>query len=176
MKNAHLGFCFLAFSMFLSILISCKGETGEDSTVDMDGRKVFSANNSDELSAYGKMELDSIYPNLLDPTVSGDSIEYVMNSWMLLHQAISTQLDRNAFTWQSQDSIIEILHKVYFNKDGQIDYYLFKIFNESVNDSIVSAFSVELDSFTNNYVMQLDMDRNYAQCGKTSYMNHYLNK
>jgi len=176
MKNAHLGFCFLALIYFLSVSIGCKTETEQANIAEMDGRKVFSANNSDELSAYGELKLDSIYPNLLDPTVSGDSITSVMNSWMLLHQAISTQLDRNSFSWQSQDSIIEILHKIYFNEDGQIDYYLFRVFNESVNDSIVSAFSVEIDSFTNNFIMQLDMDRNYAQCGKTSYMNHNLLK
>lgn len=171
MRNVHFQFCFLAFTLVLAI-ISCKSDNENVRLDSMNGKKVFSANVSDELSAFGDMELDSLYPNLLDPTVSGDSIESVMNSWMLLHQAISTQLDRSDFSWETSDSIIAILHKVYFNKSGKIDYYFFKVFNESVSDSVVSAFAVELDSFTNNYLMQLEVNRNYAQCGKTSYMNH----
>lgn len=165
-------FSFVTFTIVVSVLFSCRPDApdhGKNKATEP--VRVFHTGDSVLLKQFESLDLDNTYPNLLENNSDTVNTEEVFNSWMKLHQAMGTQLDNNGFNWYSRDSIIQILHKVYFEPDGHISHYFFNIINSEVPDSVVTAFAVQVDTFARRARIELDFSGKFAQCGKTSYIN-----
>ncbi len=147
-------------------LISCT-TTSQQST----GIKIFDFDNKTELSDYERLSLDKDHPNLLNPEISKNEMNTVIDSWTALHQNIGKYLHENDFEWQVEDEQIMIVHKFYFNPDGKIHTYFFKILNEGISDSQREKYSELIVEFAKSNKIGLTRDSQFAQCGKTKYLN-----
>jgi len=149
--------------------ISCKQTPKE---IDIKGPKVVSGNNKTAYNVLKKMNLDSTYTNLLDPrNVTADEYKLVAASWAKFHKNLSHFIKEEKFKWEVSDSTITIMNRIYFDKNGTIDYYTFKIKNPSVTDEKIVEYKRVLQKFSKNVKLDLNRDENYAQCGKIKYKN-----
>ena len=134
--------------------------------------KVVSGNNNAAYNALKKMNLDSTYTNLLDPrNVTTDEYKIVAKSWSEFHKKLSHFIKEENFKWEVSDSTITIMNRIYFDKNGTIDYYTFKIKNSSVTDEKIVEYEKVLQKFSGNVKLDLKRDEKYAQCGKIKYKN-----
>ncbi|HLV13749.1 MAG TPA: hypothetical protein VKY41_01115 [Xanthomarina sp.] len=154
-------------------LISCKQNSTEKVTEDIKEPKIVSANNEMAYNEIKKLNLDSTYTNLLDPrNVSEPEYKMVMKSWSEFHKNISQFLIDENFKWEVPDSTITIFNRIYFDKNGTIDYFTFKIKTPSVSDEKQTEYEKILLKFSKQVKLNLKRPEQYAQCGKTKYLNY----
>ncbi|TBW30050.1 hypothetical protein [Gramella sp. KN1008] len=133
--------------------------------------RVFDYEDRTEFSQYEQLNLDKDHPNLLNPEISKNEMDKVIASWTELHQNIGQYLQENDFEWQVEDSEIMIVHKFYFNPDGSIHSYFFKMLNEGISASQRKKYSELVTEFAKTQKIGLTKDFQFAQCGKTKYPN-----
>ncbi|MCF6361239.1 MAG: hypothetical protein L3J29_10825 [Cyclobacteriaceae bacterium] len=154
-------------------LISCGNSSTGFGQGDKTNPKVINFDNKTAFNDYRKLNLDSLYPNLLDPSKSSEKeFKAVVKSWSELHQKVSSFMKDEGFSWNVEDSTISIVNKICFHKNGTIDYFFFRILNPSIPDSKKIEFESVLQKFSKSIIMNLNRDSNYAQCGKTKYINY----
>ena len=132
---------------------------------------IFNFQDKEEFSVYTSLNLDESYPNLLDPQISKSDHNTVIESWSDLHQRIGTFLSDNEFTWGVEDKSISILQKIYFDPNGKIKYYFFRVFNENVTNEKQEQFANLIAEFAETNRIDFQTDTSFAQCGKTKYLN-----
>jgi hypothetical protein len=165
-------------TLFILALItgfnSCKENT-KNQTATLDNPKpikVFNYHNKQELTEYDSLNLDETHPNLLNPQISASDYHVVMNSWTDLHQRIGNYLSDNDFNWDVQDSTITIVHKIYFNPNGDITNYFFNVLDTTVTKEKQEQFADLISDFAERNTIALKKDKTFAQCGKTRYLNN----
>lgn len=120
-----------------------------------------------------KLKLDDYYPNLLDPKLSSESdYKKVVLSWTKFHQEISSYLKEAQFQWEAADSSISIVNKIYFDKDGRVEYYVFRITNPSVSAKKKAEFTQIILDFSKNVKIDLIREEQFSQCGKTRLLTY----
>ena len=163
--RTNLKIYFILFTC-LSIL-NCKQK---NDTVAANTIEVYDIADEADRFIYDKLNLDDSHPNLLNPQLSDDGYDMILEAWTNLHQAIGDHLDKNDFDWQIEAESISILHKFYFEENGRIKNYAFRFTNNKVSDQVRSEYGKLIQEFANDFIMDLDRDAQYAQCGKTKYM------
>jgi len=133
--------------------------------------RVFDFDDKTEFSKYEQLNLDKDHPNLLNPEISKAEINKVVESWTELHQNIGKYLQKNDFEWQVEDPEIMIVHKFYFDPDGRIHSYFYKILNEGISNAQRHKYSQLITEFVRTKKIALTRDHQFAQCGKTKYLN-----
>jgi hypothetical protein len=132
---------------------------------------VYNMSDEEQLATYGKLDLDATHPNLLSPQLSEDRFEEVLEAWKGIHQQIGNHLKEQEFQWGSEAESISILHKIYFQADGQISHYGFRIMNPDVSDQAQQEFGRLLATFLPQQTIEIERASTFAQCGKTRYPN-----
>ena len=162
-------------SMLIILIIigtySCKEKNKTQSNEIEKKAKVFNFDNKTELSQFNKLNLDETHPNLLNPQISKTDYNSVVDSWKDLHQNIGKYLSDKKFTWNVKDSTITIIQKFYFNKDGKIENYFFRIKNKDVSKEKKEQFANLISDFTKSNKIGFIKDKSFAQCGKAKYLN-----
>ena len=154
-------------------LISCKQKSTEKETEVIKVPKIVSGNNEMAYNEIKKLNLDSTYTNLLDPrNVSESEYKIVVESWSEFHKKVSQFIKEENFKWEVPDSTITIFNRIYFDKNGTIDYYTFKIKNPSVSSEKQAEYEKVLQKFSKEVKLDLKRSEQYAQCGKTKYLNY----
>jgi hypothetical protein len=168
----------LKLMLFFSIIIginSCK-EKNENKTQSNEVQKEPKIVNGINEIAYNeikKMNLDSTYTDLLDRrNVSESEYKIVVESWYEFHKKVSQFIKKENFKWEVPDSTITILNRIYFDKSGTIDYYLFRIRNASVSAEKQTEYQKVLQKFSEEVTLDLKRVEKYAQCGKIKYLNY----
>ncbi len=166
----------LSWTLVLGVLVgisSCKDKEGSktETVENKEPITVFNFDDQRQLSAYTSLDLDASYPNLLNPEISVTDYKTVLKSWTELHQEIDAYLRRNNFSWGVEDESISILQKIYFEPDGDIDYYFFRVLNPRVSPEKKEQFADLLAEFAQSHQIDLKRDQIFAQCGKTKYPN-----
>lgn len=168
----------LKLMLFFSIIIginSCK-EKNENKTQSNEVQKEPKIVNGINEIAYNeikKMNLDSTYTDLLDrKNVSESEYKIVVESWYEFHKKVSQFIKKENFKWEVPDSTITILNRIYFDKSGTIDYYLFRIRNASVSAEKQTEYQKVLQKFSEEVTLNLKRVEKYAQCGKIKYLNY----
>ena len=159
--------------LIITVIYSCNEKTENKTEIVETERKigVFNFDNKQELTKYNRMNLDDTHPNLLNPQISKSDYNVVMESWTDLHQRIGTYLYENGFNWDVEDSSIEMVQKIYFNKNGEIENYFFNVLNENVTEEKKEQFANLISDFAKDNSIEIERDGNFAQCGKTRYLN-----
>ena len=119
-----------------------------------------------------KLNLDTKYKNLLNPEFTTDE-EYkeVTKSWGDFHKQVGKILKENDFDWGIKDSSVKILNKIYFNKDGEVNYIVFKVINENVTSSKKREYEQLLTENITKLKIDLTRKEKFAQCGNVKYLN-----
>lgn len=154
-------------------LISCKQNSTEKENKVIKEPKVVSGNNEIAYNEWKEMNLDSSYTNLLDPrNVTEAELKIVAKSWSEFHKNVSQFIKEENFKWEVPDSTITIQNRIYFDKNGTIDYYLFKIKNPSISAEKRAEYEKVLQKFSKKVKLDLNREEKYAQCGNIKYMNY----
>ena len=161
----------VAFSIIAGIS-SCKDKAASTMAIVENNEviRVFNFQDKEESSEYKSLNLDESHPNLLDPQISSDH-DAVIKSWTDLHQRIGAFLSDNDFTWGVEDKTINILQKIYFEPNGKMKYYAFRVFNGNVMKEKQEQFADLIAEFAKTNRIDFQLDKSFAQCGKTKYMN-----
>jgi hypothetical protein len=163
-----------AFWILLIIgIVSCKQKPTEKATESIIETKVVNADDKIAFTEYRELNLDSSYTNLLDPrNVTESEYKDVKASWSEFHKKVSKFIKEENFKWEVPDSTISIVNRIYFDKNGTIDYYAFKILNPSIPAEKRIEFEKILKKFSKEIKLELKRNEQYAQCGKTKYLNY----
>lgn len=115
--------------------------------------------------------LDKTHPNLLNPQISKDEYQSVIESWTKLHNDLAIFLNENDFKWDTDATEVMIFHKFYFDPNGTIHTYGFNMLNEDIDESQRQQYSDLIHEFGKTYNIGLIKDGHFAQCGKTKMLN-----
>ena len=168
MKSNH-----VLFILFTIGIISCKqhhenngiAENSEPQIVNFDDKVAF--------NSFSELNLDDTCVNLLDPRNTSESERTsVVNSWSNFHKKVTTFLKEENFEWEVPDSTITIYNRIYFHKNGTINYYVFNINNPSISEEKKAEFEKVLLKFSEEIRLDLQKDEPFSQCGKTKYINY----
>jgi len=153
--------------------ISCSNKPNSDEQVVVKTSKVVNFDNKIAFNDLLALNLDSTYLNLLDPGYSNES-EYktIIKSWTDFHQKVSQFMEEESFKWEVTDSTISIVNRIYFDKNGNIDYYFFRVLTPSITTEKRAKFEKVLQKFSENTKIGLSRESPFAQCGKTKYLNY----
>jgi hypothetical protein len=133
--------------------------------------KVVSFSDKAALSEYVEAELDTKYPNLMSPENQKNNSEEIMSAWKEIHQQVYGLTVASGFDWGVPDENIQLLHKIYFDKEGKVEYYFFRVFNDDVSEEKKKAFQDLLDRHLHQLSISFSQDTRFAQCGKSAYPN-----
>lgn len=119
-------------------------------------------------------DLDSIYPSAMhiDSTIAvfyGREQEFY-EAWVSLLRDLAQHLAGNDFVWGKPTWCF---NKVYFNKGGKIDKFLFNFKTGVVEEDKQESFTTLLTDFAKDYKLKIDSpaDSNFSQCGPATYMD-----
>lgn len=131
---------------------------------------VFSLANDEDKKKFGALKLDETHENMLDRNAAKESFDVAMDSWVDIHTRLNTHLMNEKFDWGIKDERIKIFNKIYFKADGQVKYYVYRIYANVEPDKIAAYGKIANDFFTNQKI-KLVRDVDFAQCGRASLMN-----
>ncbi len=115
-------------------------------------------------------QLDSTYQSALndDSTKAvfmGQEKEFY-EGYVSMLQALGKHLTANNFKW---DKTTRCFNRIYFNKDGEIDYFLFNFYPGQIEPDKEKEFEKHLSSFVESYTFPLTAKKDFAQCSPVTY-------
>ncbi|WP_417558859.1 hypothetical protein [Mesoflavibacter zeaxanthinifaciens] len=164
----------ILFALLVIGITSCKEKPTENNQIaNKNETKVVSVDNELAYEKIKPLNLDSHYTNLLDPRNTTETeLKKAMKAWSEFHKNVSEFIKSEKFDWEVPDSTITVVNKIYFSKKGTVDYYTFKIMNETVTPEKKEAYEKVLQKFSEKVKIDLERDEQYAQCGKIKYVNY----
>ena len=159
--------------VLLLAIFNCeeKPEKISDHTNDSKFVAVYNYDNEQDLIQYNTLDLDQSHPNVLNPQISKADYDSVTKSWTALHQNIGAYLAKRDFNWDVEDETIMIVQKIYFEPNGSIKHFFFKILNPNVAFHKKEQFGRLISTFSKSNGINFQLDNRFAQCGKTQYSN-----
>lgn len=118
-------------------------------------------------------KLDSLYPSALhdDPAIAaafrGRENEFI-EAYQSLLSDLAKYLNQNQFFW---DEPTRSFQRIYFNPDGEIDYYFFNFKPGTLNKEKEELFEKLVSEFIRTYHFPLHAASNFAQCSPVVYKN-----
>lgn len=114
--------------------------------------------------------LDSIYPSGLhsDSTkaVFWDRQDEFISSYKKTLQDLGNFLKSNDFSWGKQT---KCFNRIYLNKNGQIDYFLYNFSKDAIEPEKEREFDLLLNRFINDYKFPMTAETRFAQCSPVRY-------
>ncbi|MEQ6125335.1 hypothetical protein AAON49_14090 [Pseudotenacibaculum sp. MALMAid0570] len=159
----------------LSILIFCLGCKAEKNDNKNPEIMVFNIANETSRANFQKLKLDDTHSNLLNPSISKDSMKFVYKSWSELHTNMSGFLNKKDFDWGISDEKIKIFNKIYFHKNGNVKAYAYRIYNPITNKK-GEEYGKLIEEFLKSTQISISKDKDFAQCGKVSLPNTIKNQ
>ncbi len=92
--------------------------------------------------------------------------EEYYNAWVSFMQQWGKFLSANDFYWEETT---KGFNRIYFNKDGGIDYWLFNINEGQIPAEKEARFEQLLKQFASEHKFSLTADVGFAQCGGAVY-------
>jgi hypothetical protein len=116
------------------------------------------------------LELDSIYMSGFHVDTSlavfkANPDEYYQ-AWIKFNQDLGKFLSANDFYWEETT---KGFNRIYFNKKGGIDYWLFNINEGQISKEKEEQFELLLNKFAAEHKISLSADVGFAQCGGAQY-------
>ena len=116
-------------------------------------------------------ELDSIYKSGIhsNPDLAmfaGQTEEYIEAYHQLLTD-LGKHLRSFGFVWKSP---VKAFNRIYFNKDGGIDYFLYTFRPGQLTNEEELRFATLLDLFIKQYHFKLEAPGGFSQCSPVTYI------
>ena len=158
----------LVLLLCIPLLFSCKtDDTSSNAEI-----VIYDGAIPEQIKLYGSLELDKTHPNLIDPRNSQEDNEAVTKSWLNLNQGLGKFLADNNFEWHTTSEKIQIWHKFYFHKNGQLKYYYFKVYDNQIDKNNRDKYRQLVTEFAKSYQLPLQRDSQFAQCGRGVFLNN----
>jgi hypothetical protein len=118
-------------------------------------------------------KLDKIYANALDTDSAksvfrGAETKAFYNAYVALLQEVSRYMKANNFSWGKPTRIV---HRIYFEPDGTIDYYLINLKPAGMSAETQAQFVTLLNQFVKSYKLKITAGKKFAQCGPAIYQD-----
>lgn len=115
-------------------------------------------------------KLDSMYK----PALSSDSLHAVFvgkekafyDSYIHLLKDLNSYLKKNSFSWNKTS---RCFNRIYLNKEGQIDYFLFNFKAGEISAEKEEQFAKLLGVFIQTYQFPMEANSKFAQCSPVVY-------
>jgi hypothetical protein len=122
-------------------------------------------------SALRVSQLDSIYKSgihadSMQAVFKNNQDEYIA-AYQKLLQDLGKHLKANNFTWNQP---VKGFNRIYFDKDGRIDYFLYSFRPGQLSAEQEKAFDALLNGFIKTYRFPLNAEVKFAQCRPVTYM------
>ena len=88
------------------------------------------------------------------------------DGYISLLKDLSAFLKKNNFTWSKQT---RCFNRIYMNKDGQVDYFLFNFNKGEIDQAKEEEFKRLLNTFIQTYQFPLKNTVSFAQCSPVKY-------
>ena len=89
-----------------------------------------------------------------------------MDGYISLLSDLNTYLKKNNFSWGKQT---RCFNRIYLNKNGEIDYFLFNFKEGEIEKAKENEFKRLLSTFIQTYRFPLTNTVNFAQCSPVKY-------
>lgn len=89
-----------------------------------------------------------------------------IESYQKFLQRLGMHLKSNGFKWANST---KCFNRIYFDKDGTIDYFLFHFTEENVPADQAKRFQSLLEEFISDYRYPVTASVKFAQCGPVRY-------
>jgi hypothetical protein len=90
------------------------------------------------------------------------------DAYISLLRDLGTHLKENNFKWGKKT---RCFNRIYINKEGGIDYFLFNFKPEEVSSEKEAEFRQHLERFIQTYKFPLTNKVNFAQCSPVTYLD-----
>ncbi|RYY07508.1 MAG: hypothetical protein EOP43_03055 [Sphingobacteriaceae bacterium] len=119
-------------------------------------------------------KLDRKYHNALDSdpakaVFTGKKKDAFYQAYVKMLTDLSIYLKENHFTWGKPTRIV---HRIYFENDGSISYYLVNLKPAGMVEEKEKQFLSILNQFIQHYKIHITGASSFAQCGPAIYMDN----
>ena len=116
--------------------------------------------------------LDKKYENALDAdpskAVFSNRSDDFINAYKLLLTDLGSFLKKENFELKKPTRVV---HRIYFKKSGEIDYYLINLAPSGLDDKQQKQFLSILNKFVKTHKISITGNKDFAQCGPAVYQN-----
>ncbi|WP_196886481.1 hypothetical protein [Aureivirga sp. CE67] len=168
----------LLFSLIFSSasMISCKNESKIE-TKPSKKIKIEKVYNSEIIPNYDTIAYksfrstnpDSLYTSVFKDDFSEEDKNQFINSWTNFIKSIGDYKSKEEHTWETQDSLVKVTSKVYFKKNGEVDYFTYKIRNKNISDKDKKYLEETLSDFVKHEKLDYANASKFSQCGSLSF-------
>lgn len=106
--------------------------------------------------------LDSLYKNVLDPdpgqTLFGGKGAAYYDAHVKLFSDLGAYLKKNNFSWGQP---VRTMTRIYYKKDGSIDYFIYDLSRSGLSDQKQADFSKLINSFLETYSTGIIAGKNF---------------
>jgi hypothetical protein len=118
-------------------------------------------------------KLDNIYANAMDADTAkavfkGSMATDFYKAYSAMLTDLSLYLQKNNFTW---DKPTRIFHRIYFEPDGSIDYYLLNLKPANLTPEKETRLITLINDFAKNYKLAITTNKKFAQCSPAIYQD-----
>lgn len=89
-----------------------------------------------------------------------------MTAYKEFYKALGRHLKENGFFW---DKPAKAFNRIYFDKDGSIDYFIYNFPPEELSSDKITQFGELLQTFVRDHRFPLSAEEKFAQCGSVRY-------
>ena len=165
MKAKKRLFLFLCFTAIIVLITTNCVNNSDNYPV------VIDFNQQENRESFAKMNLDSVYINLLGSEINEAEGDTFYVRWLAFNKQLADLVKSNNFDWGIEDSSVIIWNRVYCDGNGNIEYYLYNISDTTVLVERKIAFGEFIKTQLPYLKYNVQKDEKYAQCG--SY-RHYI--
>ena len=124
-----------------------------------------------KLNKMSMEKLDSLYKSGLnsDPSLAvfAEKTEEYVQAYNKLLQELGAHLAKHDFFWEKPT---KGFNRIYFDKDGSVDYFLYKFLPNQLTKEQEERFGDLLKLFISDYRFSLTAEEGFAQCSRVTYM------
>ncbi|MEN8116760.1 MAG: hypothetical protein ABFS16_07255 [Bacteroidota bacterium] len=114
---------------------------------------------------FSKLELDSLYINLLNTVTNEQEGDTLYQRWLDFNSQLADTVKANNFNWGTKDSSVIIWNRVYCAENGKIEYYLYNIVDSTISQDQKVAYGAFIKTKLPLLKYNVQREYKYAQCG-----------
>lgn len=120
--------------------------------------------NIQDVESYGIniSDLDEQYPSAASANPEQgilDNQKRFLQEYQQLLRKVALYLNKNGIDWGSTTNFV---HRIYFSKNGTIDYFLFNTPGKNLDDEKIKKY---IEKFSKDYKLSFTADTTFKQCG-----------
>lgn len=110
----------------------------------------------------------ALHTDTTKATFNGSRQQNFFKAYVAMLTELSAYLKENGFAWGEPTRIV---HRIYFEPDGKIDYYLVNLKALENDQPKKERFIALLNTFIQYHKINITADKKFAQCGPAIYQD-----